>query len=118
MYCRKFHLLLKPSVPLSSDFKASTLHQDGSTSEFSINRDIYFEGSSKTDPGSTVHVQWENDLAIISINTKEENYFIEVGYLAGILSICRKTLENQSINGSRYPVKCQRAVYINQKCCM
>nr|XP_022337105.1 ADAM 17-like protease isoform X2 [Crassostrea virginica] len=74
---RKFHLLLKPSVPLSSDFKASTLHQDGSTTELSINRDIYFEGSSKTDPGSTVHVQWENDLAIISINTKEENYFIE-----------------------------------------
>ena len=73
-------------MPLSSDFKASTLHQDGSNSEFSINRDIYFEGSSKTDPGSTVHVQWENDLAIISINTKEENYFIEVGYMAGILS--------------------------------
>lgn len=75
---RKFHLLLKPSVPLSSDFKASAVHRDGSTSEFAVNKDLYFEGTSKTDPGSSVHLQWENDLAIISVNTKEEKYFFEV----------------------------------------
>uniref|UniRef100_K1RE22 ADAM 17-like protease n=1 Tax=Magallana gigas TaxID=29159 RepID=K1RE22_MAGGI len=74
---RKFHLLLKPSVPLSSDFKASAVHSDGSTSEFAVNKDLYFEGTSKTDPGSSVHLQWENDLAIISVNTKEEKYFFE-----------------------------------------
>ncbi|XP_056004985.1 ADAM 17-like protease [Ostrea edulis] len=74
---RKFHLLLKPSVPLSNDFKASAIHKDGSTSEFSVNRDLFFEGTSKTDPESTVHLQWEDDLAIISVNTKEERYFIE-----------------------------------------
>lgn len=75
---RKFHLLLKPSVPLSNDFKASAIHKNGSTSEFSVNRDLFFEGTSKTDPESTVHLQWEDDLAIISVNTKEERYFIEV----------------------------------------
>lgn len=75
---RKFHLLLKPSVPLSSDFKASAVHSDGSTSVFAVNKDLYFEGTSKTDPGSSVHLQWENDLAIISVNTKEEKYFFEV----------------------------------------
>ena len=122
LYCRKFHLLLKPSVPLSSDFKASTLHQDGSTSEFSINRDIYFEGSSKTDPGSTVHVQWENDLAIISINTKEENYFIEVGYMAGILLIWDKTINESMEVGTQRSVKEQytsaiwkRSTWINMQ---
>lgn len=74
---RKFHLLLKPSVPLSRDFKASAVHSDGSTSEFLVNKDLYFEGTSKTDLGSSVHLQWEDDLAIISVNTKEEKYFFE-----------------------------------------
>ncbi|XP_062585423.1 ADAM 17-like protease [Saccostrea cucullata] len=74
---RKFHLLLKPSIPISSDFKASTIHKDGSTSEFSVDTDIFFEGTSKSDPGSTVHLQWENELANIFVNTKDEKYFFE-----------------------------------------
>ncbi|KAH3821959.1 ADAM 17-like protease [Dreissena polymorpha] len=75
---RQFHLVLKPSLILSSNFKATIIGRDGRSTDFNIDRDRLLTGSVSDDPESTANVNFEDSGTILAnIITKEDTYIIE-----------------------------------------
>ncbi|XP_021351616.1 ADAM 17-like protease isoform X1 [Mizuhopecten yessoensis] len=73
---RDFHLALKQSSVLSSDFKATAINGESKES-FSVDRRKFLSGKLYDDPDSSAHVLWDGEIMTASIATKDEVYYVE-----------------------------------------